>query len=204
MVRKNDAAAVHKQIKLAWERLSASSAATPPSTSTVTAALNLVCELKGIGPATGTLILNVYDPVHVPFFQDEMFMWFFPDTKSDKLKYNQKEYLQLLEASKHVLEELHISAVELEKIAYVLEHMELLEPPEREELEVAVKNTGRETQKEEPESEQAAAVEDQENRTVKQEKQFGTTKGVKRASSKLDDDDSTEPLRPKRRSQRTK
>jgi hypothetical protein len=137
MVRKNDASTIQTCTLQAFEKLSSSPSSEPPSTPTVKAALDAVCKLNGIGPATGTLILNVFDPVHIPFFQDEMFAWFFPDSKGDKLKYNQKEYLQLLETARSVLARLGVKAVELEKVSYVLGHLDLLDPTERKKLEHA-------------------------------------------------------------------
>ncbi|EXJ85026.1 hypothetical protein A1O3_05701 [Capronia epimyces CBS 606.96] len=202
MVRKNEPTAVQTQTKLAWEKLQAPNTTAPPSTSTVTAALDLVCKLTGIGPATGTLILNVYDPVNIPFFQDEMFAWFFPATKGDKLKYTQKEYLQLLEVAQHALKKLGLKAVELEKISYVLGHMELLLPTERKPLEDAL--MGIETKPLSEEGKQAAVLEDKEISSIQAEKRMSTKTGLKRASSKLEVDNSREPPPPKRRSQRIK
>jgi len=98
----------------------------------------MVCKLTGIGPATGTLILSVFDPKNVPFFQDEMFLWFFPDLKDAKLKYTQKEYMQLYDAVAPVLKKLGVQAVELEKVAYVLSHKDLLESEDSSRLEEAL------------------------------------------------------------------
>ncbi|KEF56212.1 uncharacterized protein A1O9_07793 [Exophiala aquamarina CBS 119918] len=133
MVRKNDASAVEQQTSIAFEKLQSSSSAPPKPT--LIAALDMVCKLTGIGPATGTLILNIFDPEHIPFFQDEMFLWFFPDLKGAKLKYTQKEYLQLYDAVAPVLESLGVQAVELEKVAYVLWHKDLLEDDDSSKLE---------------------------------------------------------------------
>lgn len=133
MVRKNDASAVKEQTSTAFEKLGSPSSS--PPNPTLIAALDMVCKLTGIGPATGTLILNVFDPKHIPFFQDEMFLWFFPDLKGAKLKYTQKEYLQLFDAASPVLKKLGVQAVELEKVAYVLSHKDLLENEDSSKLE---------------------------------------------------------------------
>lgn len=138
MVRKNDASAVEKQTSSAFEKLESSPSSSAPPTPTLIAALELVCKLTGIGPATGTLILNVFDPKHVPFFQDELFLWFFPDLKGAKLKYTQKEYLQLYDAVAPVLKKLGVQAVEMEKVAYVLWHKDLLEVEDSSKLEQAL------------------------------------------------------------------
>lgn len=100
-------------------------------------ALGAVSKLTGIGPATGTLILNVFDPINIPFFQDEMFEWFFPEAKGSKLKYNEKEYFQLFDAVGPVLDRLKVRAVDLEKVSYVLGHLELLDEVEQRNLEAA-------------------------------------------------------------------
>jgi hypothetical protein len=144
MVRKNEQSAVEAQTALALEKLSSTSSLSKPTpTPTIVEALNAVCKLTGIGPATGTLILNIFDPVHIPFFQDEMYAWFFPDTKADKLKYTQKEYLQLLEAVRPVLQRLHVKAIELEKVSYVLGHLDLLEEQDKKNLVHSSRNGSR-------------------------------------------------------------
>ena len=141
MVRKNDPLAVQTQTAAAFTKLSSSDTSETPSTATVVASLDAACKLTGIGPATGTLILNIFDPAHVPFFQDEMYSWCFLDTKSDKLKYTQKEYLQLLEVVRPVLKRLAVTAVDLEKVSYVLGHMVELDEQERQRLEDAFANS---------------------------------------------------------------
>ncbi|KIW18773.1 hypothetical protein PV08_03062 [Exophiala spinifera] len=138
MVRKNDASFVTEQTTLGCDVLDSESR--PPSTGTVTAALDAVCKLSGIGPATGTLILNIFDPINIPFFQDEMYAWVFPDSKATKLKYTQKEYIQLLEAVRPVLKRLGVKAVELEKASYVFGHMDFLDEHGRTKLEDAFRN----------------------------------------------------------------
>ncbi|KIW67225.1 hypothetical protein PV04_06491 [Phialophora macrospora] len=136
MVRKNDASAVQIQTSLALKELALPSTpdmSKPLDRTSVNNALDHVCKLTGIGPATGTLILSVFAPDLIPFFQDEMFAWFFPN--AGKLKYSLKEYQQLLEAVIPVLTRLNCKAVELEKVAYVLGHLDLLGDEERGTLE---------------------------------------------------------------------
>ncbi|KAL2423395.1 hypothetical protein ABEF95_008062 [Exophiala dermatitidis] len=202
MVRKNDPASVQTQTKLAWAKLSTSEEGKEPPTSTVSAALDLVCKLTGIGPATGTLILNVYEPVHIPFFQDEMFMWFFPATKSEKLKYTQKEYVQLLGAVGPVLKKLGIKAVELEKVSYVLAHLDVLEPSQRNALEAALKSPDQASGSEA--SEQEKDHEDDGSSDRKPGNQLGTKKESKRDASEADIADNKQEQPPKRRSRRNK
>ncbi|KAL2423422.1 hypothetical protein ABEF95_008511 [Exophiala dermatitidis] len=202
MVRKNDPSVVQAQTKLAWAKLSTSEVDKDPPTSTVTAALDLVCKLTGIGPATGTLVLNVYDPVHIPFFQDEMFMWFFPETKSEKLKYTQKEYVQLLEAARPVLKKLGIEAVELEKVSFVLAHLDVLEPFQRDTLEAALKGPGHASSSEA--SEQEKRQKDDGSSDRKPGKHLGTKNESKRDASEADIADDKQQQPAKRRSRRNK
>ncbi|EXJ58663.1 hypothetical protein A1O7_06091 [Cladophialophora yegresii CBS 114405] len=131
MVRKNEPSAIQTQTALAFKELTL--AASTTHRIKMDKALDHVCKLTGIGPATGTLILSVCDPDGIPFFQDEMFAWFFPD--AGKLKYSAKEYQLLFEAVTPVLTRLDCKAVEMEKVAYVLGHMDLLGAEEREGLE---------------------------------------------------------------------
>ena len=37
--------------------------------------MTMLCSLKGIGPASASLLLSVYDPVRVAFFSDEAYRW---------------------------------------------------------------------------------------------------------------------------------
>ena len=94
-------------------------------------AMNTLIKLQGIGPATASLFLSVYDPDFAPFFSDELFRWcFFEDGKFhgwDRLiKYNIKEYLELFErvhelkdrfSNKHKRD---IAATDMEKVSYAL------------------------------------------------------------------------------------
>jgi hypothetical protein len=93
-------------------------------------------KLKGIGPATASLIAAAYDPDNVPFFSDELFRWAHWDGQGDGCKkvgsgwnraigYNPKEYISLCKRVKASMTRLKdegrdTSVVELEKVAYVL------------------------------------------------------------------------------------
>jgi hypothetical protein len=84
------------------------------------AALDILTSLKGIGPATASLLLTVHDPARVIFFSDEAFYWLCCDGKKSPIKYNAKEY-KLLCANAHDLSKrLDVSATDVEKVAYVL------------------------------------------------------------------------------------
>lgn len=82
-------------------------------------ALADACKLKGVGPATGSLVLNIFAPDLIPFFEDELFKWLVPEHKT-KLKYDKKEYGLLLEAALTLMKKHSITAREIEKIAYVV------------------------------------------------------------------------------------
>ena len=89
-------------------------------------ALKVLTELKGIGPATASLLLSVMRPETVPFFSDELFRWCCWDEPGSpggwgrKIKYNMKEYEQLLGHIKALVKRLGVRAVDVEKVAWVL------------------------------------------------------------------------------------
>lgn len=94
-------------------------------------AVKALTKLKGIGPATASLILSCYDPEKVPFFSDELFrysLWKRADGQGwdRSIKYNLREYKQLVERVREIRERLQeehgrsVGALDLEKVAYVL------------------------------------------------------------------------------------
>lgn len=98
-----------------------------------TAAMKTLCTLRGIGPATASLLLSCADAETVPFFSDELYRWMMWDVKDTKgsrwtrkIGYTDKEYKALREAVGRVREKMkgeergEVGAVELEKVAYVL------------------------------------------------------------------------------------
>lgn len=82
-------------------------------------------ELKGVGPATASLLLSILDSDNAPFFSDELFRWVCWDEAlggwKRKIKYDKKEFGMLWEGVKTLRERLgkNVSAVDLEKCAYV-------------------------------------------------------------------------------------
>jgi hypothetical protein len=89
--------------------------------------LTTLCKLRGIGPATGSLLLSTSSPDDVPFFSDELFRWVFWEAKpacgwDRKIKYSAKEYRELLAKVAELRERVgkKVSAMDLEKVAYVL------------------------------------------------------------------------------------
>lgn len=125
LVRKNDAATVKFVTQSAFSQLPS-----PPAISDILAALKTLDALKGVGPATGSLILSIYDPEVIPFFEDELYIWLCrgpEDLKQNgsevKLKYNVKEYEQLLNEFGDMRKRLQkepAPAWMLEKVAFVL------------------------------------------------------------------------------------
>lgn len=103
---------------------------------TVMQALAVVTRLKGVGPATASLVLAAYDARQVPFFSDELARWLWYERAEEKgkgrgwerkLGYTVKEYRDLLQGVASVRARLRgdgsadePTALELEKVAYVL------------------------------------------------------------------------------------
>lgn len=82
--------------------------------------VRLLSELKGVGPATASLLLSVHDPERVIFFSDEAFYWLCCEGKKAPIKYNPKEYLALRTEAEALAKRLGVSAMDIEKVAYVL------------------------------------------------------------------------------------
>ncbi|KAI9781318.1 MAG: hypothetical protein M1839_006111 [Geoglossum umbratile] len=95
-------------------------------------ALNVLTRLSGIGPASASLLLSVYDPDNVPFFSDEAFRWVtWEEGKGEgwdrKISYNNKEYAVFVEAVRAVRERLEaesggksIAAGDVERVGWVI------------------------------------------------------------------------------------
>ncbi|KAK6860182.1 hypothetical protein PG995_003818 [Apiospora arundinis] len=86
----------------------------------VTKAVDAIAKLKGIGPATASLLLSVHDPDKVIFFSDEAFYWLCHDAKPGPIKYNAKEYRDLNASAQKLAKRLDVSATDVEKVAFVL------------------------------------------------------------------------------------
>ncbi|KAK6196572.1 hypothetical protein LQW54_011405 [Pestalotiopsis sp. IQ-011] len=120
LVSSNDEETVAETIKEAmdayWEDQDAS------------AALAAISKLKGIGPATASLLLSVHDPDRVIFFSDEAFWWLCCEGKKEPIKYNPKEYQGLNRAAQALVKRLEMSATDVEKVAYVIMRDDALPP----------------------------------------------------------------------------
>lgn len=86
----------------------------------VTKAINKLTTLKGIGPATASLLLSVHDAAGVVFFGDEVFQWICSDGKKATIKYNMKEYEDLVSKSRKLIKRLGVDARDVEKVGFVL------------------------------------------------------------------------------------
>ena len=93
--------------------------------------ITILSKLKGIGPATSSLLLSCYDPVKIPFFSDELYRYLhWEGAKSNgwdrKINYTMKEYKSLFEKVTELRERLEndsgkqVSTIDIEKAAYVL------------------------------------------------------------------------------------
>lgn len=95
------------------------------------AAVDVLTRLKGIGPATASLLLAVHDPDKVIFFADEAFYWLCSNGRKDSIKYNTKEYKELCQKAQDLAERLDVKAVDIERVAYVLmQHIVPVAAPE--------------------------------------------------------------------------
>ncbi|KAI0874894.1 hypothetical protein GGS24DRAFT_516207 [Hypoxylon argillaceum] len=90
------------------------------SDNNITKATDAIAKLKGIGPATASLLLSVHDPNRAIFFSDEAFWWLCCDGQKSPIKYNAKEYQQLSIAAEKVTKRLQVGATDLEKVAYAI------------------------------------------------------------------------------------
>lgn len=88
--------------------------------SDASAAIDALTKLKGIGPATASLLLAVHDPQNIIFFADEAFYWLCSHGKRDHIKYSAKEYKELHESSQELGRRLSVKAIDIERVAYVL------------------------------------------------------------------------------------
>lgn len=81
----------------------------------------LSAPLKGVGPATASLILSVHDPDTIIFFSDEVYRWLVASGKNVSLKYDLKEYEAIHKAKQALQTRLgKVTPIEIEKAAFVI------------------------------------------------------------------------------------
>ncbi|ROT42284.1 hypothetical protein SODALDRAFT_326466, partial [Sodiomyces alkalinus F11] len=81
--------------------------------------LKMLTKLKGIGPATASLLLAVHFPDEVPFFSDESYYWLCNKGQQGPLKYNMKEYETLISSARKLMKRLGVAAIDVERASYV-------------------------------------------------------------------------------------
>ncbi|KAL2063599.1 hypothetical protein VTL71DRAFT_5404 [Oculimacula yallundae] len=84
--------------------------------------------LKGIGPATASLLLAIHDPQNIVFFSDELFSYLTADGKKVEPKYTTKEFETIHTEAQSIMSRLSCTPIELEKVAYVLVNEKAPEP----------------------------------------------------------------------------
>jgi len=89
-------------------------------TSNISKPIKALTDLRGVGPATASLLLAIYDSGSVVFFGDEVFRWLCCGGKEESIKYTMKEYETLVGKSRELIERIDVRAVDVEKVGYVL------------------------------------------------------------------------------------
>ncbi|KAI4630604.1 hypothetical protein J4E80_001542 [Alternaria sp. BMP 0032] len=135
LVQSNTPEAVEKTTKKAYAALWKSKSSQPDAIP----ALKILVGLKGVGPATASLLLSVLRPAEIPFFSDELFRWSVWDDETGsakdgtgwqrKIKYNVKEYEMMLDRVHELRRRLRrgfgqrdplARAIDVERVAWVL------------------------------------------------------------------------------------
>lgn len=95
----------------------------PNQVFSATRSVKMLCDLKGIGPATASLLVAAHRPMETIFFSDEAYAWLAGGPSyNPPSKYNHKEYEDLAEASWKLLQRLpeQYGAQQIEQVAYVI------------------------------------------------------------------------------------
>ena len=176
-------------------------------------ALKILVGLRGVGPATASLLLSVLEPTEVPFFSDELFRWcaWDGDGKAGtgwqrKIKYNVKEYETVVQSVEKLRMRLRgglgekgdmsARAVDVERVAWVLGKAgKDVVDEEEEDVEIHGEVNGRVGE----EKEKEAAVDEDMRVEKEEEKKPAVKKGMKRKAT-----DSKTPTEGTRKSSRTK
>ncbi|KAL8350401.1 hypothetical protein RB601_001220 [Gaeumannomyces tritici] len=120
LVSQNDPSTAEKMVKEALEAYAKNKDATQ--------AVEALSKLRGIGPATASLLLAVHDPDKVVFFADEAYWWLCCGGRKSSIKYNIREYQSLERAMRLLAARLGVRAVEVERVAFVLMKHEEVAP----------------------------------------------------------------------------
>ncbi|KAG5977674.1 hypothetical protein E4U55_006626 [Claviceps digitariae] len=127
LVSSNDPQATKRTISSAVEAYRARSKSRPAqqdikAAAAVREAVEALTALRGIGPATASLLLSVHDPRGVIFFSDEAYWWVCCGGRRDVvMRYSGKEYGVLCERAGGLVRRLGggTGMVDVEKAAYV-------------------------------------------------------------------------------------
>ena len=102
--------------------------------------LKELCKLRGVGPATASLLLSIYKPSVATFLSDEQWRWVCWDETEGwkkKIRYTLNEWVELILAVVELRERLAVDAAGVEKVAYVIGRFAENEFLEREVRELA-------------------------------------------------------------------
>ncbi|PVI07945.1 hypothetical protein DM02DRAFT_550171 [Periconia macrospinosa] len=134
LVLSNEASAIEKATRDAFETISPHAQQDQQQDrkkgdAPLKAATQHLTSLRGIGPATASLLLSVQYPDTIPFFSDELFRWVMWDEKDGggkmgkwkrQIKYNGKEYDELAQRVGDLVGRLGVRAIDCERVAWVL------------------------------------------------------------------------------------
>ena len=76
--------------------------------------------LKGVGPATASLLLSIHDPQNVLYFSEFAYRFLVTDGKKTTIKYETKEFQELFAKAKSFMARIKCSPQDLEKVAFTL------------------------------------------------------------------------------------
>lgn len=90
--------------------------------SSIKTTITKIAELKGIGPATASLILAIHDPENIIFFSDEGYRWLVHGGEMVVLKYTFAEFDELHGKAKALITKLGtgVTPLDIEKVAFVI------------------------------------------------------------------------------------
>lgn len=154
-------------------------------------ALDILTQLKGIGPATASLLLAVHAPDNIIFFADEAFYWLEYDGSKGPIKYNKNEYSQLTLKAQALAKRLGVRAVDIEKVAFAIMRDDYTQASEK----------AAATAEKAEENDKGAATDQEDKPATKTEPEEKTTKSKPPAKRKTSGDnaDTNAPIRRSKR-----
>ncbi|CUA77482.1 hypothetical protein RSOLAG22IIIB_02497 [Rhizoctonia solani] len=122
LIAQNTPAKVKSSTQDAFLSLCNMSSSSPPYQPFRALLKSLCGALKGVGPATGSLLLSIFDD-RVPFMSDEAYIWIMyaeQGAKKKDIKYTEKGYLDYAVRMWEVAEKASVTPAELERVGWVL------------------------------------------------------------------------------------